>query len=123
MYISVMMTIKKKLLTLYRIIPNKGTTLMRAPPIVWPKQRVPKNGKSLHNSLNNCPIFNPKPPLERSEPQLQPCIITCKLVRSPVPLLGIIRYNFDKSVLGLTFVDYQTHIKVDDLLETDTTEF
>ncbi len=26
----------------YRIIPNKGTTLIRAPPIVWPKQRVPK---------------------------------------------------------------------------------
>ena len=30
------------LLKYYRIIYNKGTTLIRAPPIVWPKPKVPK---------------------------------------------------------------------------------
>ena len=58
------------------------------------KTKSTKHDISLDNSLNNCPIFNPKPPLESSEPQLKPCIITSKLVRSPAPLLGIIRYIY-----------------------------
>ncbi len=36
---------------IYRIIPNKGTTLIRAPPIVWPKQKVPKMTKVPVTSL------------------------------------------------------------------------
>ncbi len=35
----------------YRIIPNKGTTLIRAPPIVWPKEKVPKMTKFSVTSL------------------------------------------------------------------------
>ncbi len=69
----------------YRIILNKGA------PYSLAKAKSTKNDKSLHNFLNNCPIFNPKPPLESSEPQLQSCVITFKLVRAPAPLLGIIR--------------------------------
>ncbi len=57
------------------------------------KTESTKNDKSLYNSLNICPIFNPKPPLESSEHQLQPSIIIFELVRAPVPLLGIIRYH------------------------------
>ncbi len=34
------------------------------------KTKSTKNDKCLYNSLNNCPIFNLKPPLESSEPQL-----------------------------------------------------
>ena len=71
---------------LYRIIPNKGA------PHSLPKTKSTKNDKSLYNSLNNCPIFNPKPPLESSEPQFQPCIIIFELVIASAPLLGIIRY-------------------------------
>ncbi len=40
----------------YRIIPNKGATLIRVPRI--------KNDKSPYNPLNNCPTLNPKPALE-----------------------------------------------------------
>ncbi len=77
----------------YRIIPNKGTTLIRAPPPPsLAKTKSINNDKSFRNSFNNCSIFNPKPPLESSEPQLQPYIITFKLVRAPAPLLGIIRF-------------------------------
>ncbi len=32
-------------------------------PIVWPKQRVEKM-TSPYKSLDNCPIFNPKPAFE-----------------------------------------------------------
>ncbi len=75
----------------YRIIPNKGTTLIRAPPHSLAKTKSSENDKNLYSSLSNCPIFNPKPPLESSVPQLQPCIIIFGLVRAPAPLLGIIR--------------------------------
>ena len=34
-------------------------------PIIWPKQGEQKMTK-VYNSLNNCPIFYPKPPLESS---------------------------------------------------------
>ncbi len=54
------------------------------------EKRQMTNDKNPYNSLNNCLIFNPKPLLESSEPQLQPCIIF-ELVRAPAPLLGIIR--------------------------------
>ncbi len=70
---------------IYRIIPNKGA------PHSLAKTENTKNDKSPCNSFNNLPIFNPKPPLESSESQLQLYIIRLYLVRAPARLLGIIR--------------------------------
>ncbi len=55
------------------------------------KAKTDENEQNCPKILDNCPIFNPKPPLESSEPQH-----FCHLIRSDlasVRLLGTIRYS------------------------------
>ena len=75
------------ILSLKRCHPNKSAL------IVWQK-KVPQ--KRTKVSITPLTIFNLKPPLESSEPQLQPWIVRFELVLAPLPWLGIIRYTVNQ---------------------------
>ena len=63
--------------TLYRILPNKGAphSLEEANSII--------NVQNTRSFLNNCLIFNPKPPLDSSELQLSHHNVRCDLANAP----------------------------------------
>ena len=57
--------------------PNKGA------PYGLGKAKTDKNDQNCCKILNNCPIFNPKPPLESSDPQHLCHLIRSDLVSAP----------------------------------------
>ena len=48
----------------YRNMPIKGASLNKDAPYSLEEPNAIINGQNRHSFLNNCPIFNPKPPLE-----------------------------------------------------------
>ncbi len=65
----------------------RAPPLIRVPPIVWGEGKSIINDQNAHSFLNNCPIFNPKLPLESSEPQLFTHNIRCDLANAPCTLI------------------------------------
>ncbi len=52
-----------------RIVPIKGASPNKGAPYGLRKAPTHKNDQNCPKILNNCPILNPKPPLESSERQ------------------------------------------------------
>ncbi len=71
----------------YRILPIKGASPNKGTPCSLGKAKSIINFKNTHSFFNNCPIFNLKPPLESSEPQLSPHNIRCDLANAPGALI------------------------------------
>ena len=65
----------------------RAPPLIKAPPIVWGKANLSQMTKIQTVSFNNCPIFNPKPPLESLEPQLFTHNTRCDLANEPGALI------------------------------------
>ena len=49
---------------LYRIAPIKGATPNKGTPYGLRRAQAVRKDQNRHSSLKNCPIFDPKPPLE-----------------------------------------------------------
>ena len=66
---------------------KRAQPLIRAPPMVWrrPKLTFNLNYQNCPKILNNCLIFNPKSPLESSEPQI---IYIRETIRQLYPCTG-----------------------------------
>ncbi len=71
----------------YRILPIKGASPNKGAPHSLGKANFIINFKNTHSFFNNCPIFNPKPPFESSEPQLSAHNIGCDLANAPGALI------------------------------------
>ena len=71
----------------YRILPIKGASPNKGAPHSLGEARCIINVQNTHSFLNNCPIFNLKPPLESSEPLLSPHNISCDLANAPDALI------------------------------------
>ncbi len=63
-------------------MPIKGTSPNKGTPYSLEEPNAIINGQNRHSVFNNCPIFNPKPPLENWERKLSPSL------EHPAPLLG-----------------------------------
>ncbi len=71
----------------YRILPIKGASPNKGAPHSLGEAKAIINVQNAHSFLNNCPIFNPKTPLESSEPQLSHYNIRCDLAKAPGALI------------------------------------
>ncbi len=74
-------------LTKYRILPIKGASPNKGAPHSLGEAKSIINVQNTHSFLNNCPILNPKPLLESSEPQLPRHNIRCDLAKAPGALI------------------------------------
>ena len=73
--------------TNYRILPIKGASPNKGALHSLEEAKSIISVQNRHSFLNNCPIFNPKPPLESSEPQLSRHNIRCDLAKAPGALI------------------------------------
>ncbi len=71
----------------YRNLPIKGASPNKGAPYSLEGPSLIITDQNQHSFFNNCPIFNPKPPLESLEPQLCLQTIRCDLVRAPGALI------------------------------------
>ena len=71
----------------YRILPIKGALPNKGAPHSLDEANSIINVQNTPSFLNNCPIFNPKPPLESSESQLSPPNARCDLANAPGALI------------------------------------
>ncbi len=74
--------LQKKHLT-HRDMPIKGAPPNKGAPYGFRAHYTLHSDRNRLNFLNNWPIFIPKPPLERSEPQLLPYVIRLDLAIAP----------------------------------------
>ncbi len=74
-------------ISLYRILPIKGASPNKGAPHSLKEANSIINVQIARSFLNNCPIFNPKPPLESSDPQLSSQNIRCDLANAPGALI------------------------------------
>ncbi len=72
---------------MYRIVPIKGASPNKGAPYGLGKAQTDKNYQNCPKIINNCPIFNPKPPLESSEPQHLGDQIRSGLASAPCALI------------------------------------
>ena len=73
---------------IYPILPINGATRAnKGAPHSLEEAHSTINVQNTHSLLNSCPIFNPKPPLESSEPQLSPHNIRSDLANAPGTLI------------------------------------
>ena len=66
---------------------NTVFCLLRAPPHSLEEANSTINVQNTCSFLHNCPIFNPKPPLESLESQLLPHNVKCDLANTPGALI------------------------------------
>ncbi len=71
----------------YRILPIKGALPNKGAPYSLGEANSIIKVQNTCSFLNNCPIFNPKPPLESSESQLFPHNVRCDLANAPGALI------------------------------------
>ena len=87
----------------------RAPLLIRAPPSLEEPNAI-INGQNRHSFSNNCPIFNPKPPLESWEPQLFPQSIRFDLARAPGALIRQITVCNQRTCISVRDIDITTHI-------------
>ena len=71
----------------YRILPIKGALPNKGAPHSLEEANSTINVQNTCSFLHNCPIFNPKPPLESLESQLFPHNVKCDLANAPGALI------------------------------------
>ncbi len=72
---------------LYRIVPIKGASPYKGAPYGLRKAQTDKNFQNCPKIIDNCPIFNLKPPLESSEHQHLGEQIRSDLASAPCALI------------------------------------
>ncbi len=72
---------------IYRILPIKGASPNKGARYGLKGAVLIRNHQNWCSSLNNCPIFNPKPPLESSQRLLFPDINRYELANAPGALI------------------------------------
>ena len=71
----------------YRILPIKGALPNKGAPHSLKEANFTILIQNTCSFLNNCPIFNPKPPSESPESQLSPPNTRCDLASAPGALI------------------------------------